>query len=219
MTIQAGSGAGGCVKGVVAPGTGLGEGFLVETNGGQFACGSEGGHVDFAPVGKEQLALLAWMQKKSTVVSYEMVISGSGLANIYDFYRDCCHVDESSWVKKAMQRSSDRTPVIFKGALADDPCPLCRRVVEMFLSILGSEAGNLALKVNARGGIYLGGGIIPRIKDVFTFETFLERFCDKGCMSSLLSEIPVHIILKPDAALTGAAWYGYHSFLRDHNSE
>ncbi len=213
LEIQSVSGPGGEVRGVIAPGTGLGEGLLVDFAGQLFARGSEGGHTDFAPVTAEQLALLAWMQKKSKPVSYEMLIAGPGLAKLYDFCREYHQIAESAWIIESMSQVTDRIPIIVAGAtgtIGDRPCPLCRRVIELFLSILGSEAGNLALKLYARGGIYLGGGILPRLIDHFSFDGFLKSFHAKGPMSGLMKDIPVFLILRTDAALVGAAHFARH---------
>ena len=185
--IQKGNGSKGEVRGVLAPGTGLGEGLLVEIAGQSFVRGSEGGHTDFGPVDAEQLGLLAWMQKKSKPVSYEMLIAGPGLANLYDFCRNYHQIQESAWIVEALSKAMDRIPVIVAGAtgtIGDTSCPLCRRVIDLFLSILGSEAGNLALKLYARGGIYLGGGILPRLMGQFKFDGFLESFSRQGADDS-----------------------------------
>jgi glucokinase len=216
LEIQAAGGQGGEVRGVVAPGTGLGEGLLVEFGGQVYVCGSEGGHTDFAPVDEEQLALLVWMRKKMKPVSYESLIAGPGLAYLYDFCREYHHLRESAWIVESMSKVKDRIPVIVGGAIGipgtpgspgKNPCPLCRRVIELFLSILGSEAGNLALKLYAKGGIYLGGGILPRLANHFTFDGFLKSFRAKGQMSGLMQDIPVYLILRKDAALIGAAHF------------
>lgn len=214
LEIQAACGGAGHVRGLIAPGTGLGEGLLVEYGGQEFVRGSEGGHTDFAPVDEEQLALLVWMRKKQTPVSYEMLIAGPGLANLYDFCKEYHHMEESAWIVEAMRTARDRIPVIVAGVIGatgssgEKPCPLCRRVIDLFLSILGSEAGNLALKLYAKGGIYLGGGILPRLIGHVNFDGFLKSFHAKGLMSGFMRDIPVYVILRRDAALIGAARYG-----------
>ncbi len=208
LTIQPGDGLGGEVRGILAPGTGLGEGFVVELGGRQFVRGSEGGHSDFAPVDEEQLDLLGWMRQRVTPVSYETLIAGPGLARLYDFFRDCYHIPESTWVAEAMAGADDRVPAIVDGVTAgtgEQSCPLCRKVIELFLSVLGSEAGNPALKLYARGGIYLGGGILPRLIGKVDFAGFLDAFRAKGRMSGLMQKIPVYLILRSDAALLGVA--------------
>ncbi len=229
LEIQASGGLGGEVRGVIAPGTGLGEGLSVQIGGQVYVRGSEGGHADFAPVDAEQLALLVWMQKKIQPVSYESLIAGPGLVHLYDFCKEYHNLRESAWIVEAMDKVQDRTPVIVGGAIvipqsidsaagrdraagtagADDknPCPLCSRVIDLFLSILGSEAGNLALKLYAKGGIYLGGGILPRLVNQVKFDGFLKSFHAKGQMSGLMKEIPINLILRKDAALIGAAHF------------
>jgi len=196
------------MKGIIAPGTGLGQGFLLETADRFFARGSEGGHVDFGPVDEEQTALLSWMQKKKQPVSYEMLISGSGIPNLYDFCKAYTDIQPSPHIIEEMAGESDRTPVIIGGATGANSCPLCRKTVDLFLSILGSEAGNLALKLYAKGGIYIGGGIVPRLVGKVSFSGFVSSFLNKGLMTDVVKDIPVHLILKRDAALLGAARIG-----------
>ncbi len=214
LEIQAAPGEAGGVRGLIAPGTGLGEGLLVECGGEEFVRGSEGGHTDFAPVDEEQIALLTWMRKKRQPVSYEMLIAGPGLANLYDFCREYHQLEPSAWIVKAMGRAEDRVPVIVAGVVGatgssgEQPCPLCRRVIDLFLSILGSEAGNLALKLYAKGGIYLGGGILPRLVGHVPFDGFLQSFHAKGQMAGFMRDVPVNVILRRDAALIGAVRYG-----------
>ena len=211
FTIQQGCSGGGEVKGVVAPGTGLGEGLLVDINGQLLARGSEGGHTDFAPLDEEQFALLSWMQKKKRPVSYEMLIAGPGLANLYDFCREYHNLPETPQVVHSMQQAKDRIPVIVNSAIEEPHCPLCSHVLALFLSILGSEAGNLALKVYARGGIYLGGGILPRLVGKVSFDGFLDSFLEKGQMAGFMKDIPVYLIKRRDAALIGAAGFARKS--------
>jgi glucokinase len=196
------------VKGVIAPGTGLGQGFLVETDSSFFARGSEGGHVDFGPVNEEQVALLSWMLKKKQPVSYEMLIAGPGIADLYYFCRDYHSIAESSGIKEQMIKAKDRIPVIVNGAIDSSPCPLCKKAIDLFLSILGSEAGNLALKLYAKGGIYVGGGIIPRLVGKVSFTGFMESFLNKGQMADLMKIFPVYLILRKDSALLGATRIG-----------
>lgn len=207
QTIQPGSGEGGEMRGIVAPGTGLGEGLLAEVDGKVLVLGSEGGHCDFAPIDQEQLALLSWMQKKYRQVSFEMLVSGTGLPNLYQFTLEYYGQSQNLEVAAAIEAAADQTRAIIAGALQPNPCPLCRRTIELFLSILGSEAGNLALKLYAKGGIYLGGGILPRLTSTFSFSGFLRNFQAKGQMADLMNDFPVYLILRSDAALLGTARY------------
>jgi len=196
------------VKGVIAPGTGLGQGFMVKTGSRFFVRGTEGGHVDFGPVNEEQVALLSWMRKKKKPVSYEILIAGPGIVNLYSFCRDYYSIVETPEIKAQMKRKKDLTPVIVNGAIGSSPCPLCKKTIDLFLSILGSEAGNLALKLYAKGGIYVGGGIIPRLVGKVSFSGFMTNFLSKGQMSDLMRSIPVYLILRNDVALLGAARIG-----------
>ncbi|MFV0437545.1 MAG: glucokinase [Desulfopila sp.] len=212
LEIQRGEEQRGQLIGVVAPGTGLGEGLLVQTDGFFFPRGSEGGHTDFGPVDQEQSELLRWMLTRQERVSYENLIAGPGIANLYMFYHDCLGFAELPAVEEELKTVSDTTPVIFAHAFGACPSPLCRKVVELFLDILGAEAGNLALKLYARGGIYVGGGIIPRIVDRADFSGFLRHFRAKSQMRELMESIPVKLIRRSDAALLGAARYGMELF-------
>lgn len=208
IVLQQGAAAQNEVKGVIAPGTGLGQGFMVEFGGSFFARGSEGGHVGFGPVNEEQIALLSWMQKKKRPVSYEMLIAGPGIADLYSFCRGYFSIPESSEIREQINKQKDPTPVIVSGAIDSPRCPLCKETIDLFLSILGSEAGNLALKLYARGGIYVGGGIIPRLVGKVSFNGFMKSFLDKGQMTDLMKNIPVYLILRRDTALLGAARIG-----------
>lgn len=214
LEIQRGNVQQGQLIGVVAPGTGLGEGILVQGDNFFFPRGSEGGHTDFGPIDEEQTDLLKWMLKRRERVSYESLIAGPGVPNLYDFYHEQVGMDEMDHVRAQMAIADDRTPIIFTSAFGDNPCPLCRKVVDLFLNILGAEAGNLALKLYARGGIYIGGGIVPRIADKVSFDGFLANFLAKGKMSQLMTTIPVNLIRKKDAALIGAARYGLELLAR-----
>ena len=202
---------------VVAPGTGLGEAFLVKASNRYQAFPSEGGHADFAPVTTIEQELLAFLQQRLGHLSYEQVCSGMGLPNIYDFYKQRGGAPEEAWIGEQLAASDDSTPVIVNGALASEtPCGLCRAALKTFVSVLGAEAGNLALKVLATGGVYLGGGIPPRILEFFAEDNgFMDAFAGKGRMSELLAAIPVRVITNPKAGLLGAAAYGLQPELED----
>jgi glucokinase len=199
-------------KAVIAPGTGLGEGYLIETETLFLPRGSEGGHSDFAPVNDEQLELLQWLGRRSWPVSYEMLCSGLGIPTLYDFCREQSFFAETKMIREQLDGVRDRTPVIVNGAISREPCPLCQKTVELFLSILGSEAGNLALKLYALGGLYIGGGIMPRLVGKFPFTSFLEAFGRKEKMEHLMARIPINLIRRPDAVLCGAAVFGRRYF-------
>lgn len=196
-------------KAVIAPGTGLGEAFLTWDGSRYRAYPSEGGHVDFGPTTPLQMDMLRYLQKKFDRVSYERVCSGIGIPNIYEFVRECGHAVEPEWLSRELAAVDDPTPVIANAALAEErTCEICAMTLDIFISVLGAEAGNLALKFLATGGIYLGGGIPPRILPLLKGDQFLESFINKGRFSDLLFKIPVHVILNPKVALLGAACHG-----------
>jgi glucokinase len=145
-------------------------------------------------------------------VSYERVCSGIGIVNIYRFLRDKGHAKEPERLTKALAGVSDPVPVIVEKALdPENPCDICVRALELFASILGAEAGNLGLKIMATGGVYLGGGIPPRILPLLKENHFTEAFLRKGRMRNLMARIPVHVIMNAKAALLGAAALGLGS--------
>jgi glucokinase len=193
-------------RGLIAAGTGLGEAVLVWNGKTHMPMASEGGHTDFAPRNEDEIDLLRYLQRTlQGRVSYERVVSGLGMANLYAFLRDEKGMSEPGWLKDRMA-SEDPNAVI--GELAESgESELCVRTLEMFVSAYGAEAGNLALKVLAVGGMYIGGGIAPKILKLIRKGGFMKAFTDKGRLSALLENTPVHIILESRAALIGAASY------------
>ena len=209
VTINRGEAATEGAIGVIAPGTGLGEAFLTFDRSRYRAHASEGGHADFAPTGKVEITLLHYLNKKYEHVSYERVCSGMAIPDIYEFLRDGGYGEEPDWLAGELSGVEDATPVIVKGALGEEKtCELCTTTLDIFVSVLGAEAGNLALKVMATGGLYIGGGIPPRIISLLEKPSFLKAFKNKGRYSDLMGKIPVHVITNPKAALIGAAFYG-----------
>ncbi len=195
---------------VLAPGTGLGEGYLTYDKGVYCAHASEGGHTSFAPVGSLQIGLLTYLNAQGFKhVSYERVCSGGqGIPNLYAYLKTT-GLEEPAWLAEQLSDSRDHTPII--AAAAHDtarPCQLARATLELFVAILGSEAGNLALKVLATGGIYLGGGISPRIIEDLHVSAFQDALRSKGRFRQLLSNMPLHVIMNSKAGLLGAAAYG-----------
>ncbi|PID86978.1 MAG: glucokinase [Chloroflexi bacterium] len=191
---------------VIAPGTGLGEAFLVWNGHKYQAHPSEGGHVSFGPINPDQVNLLEFMLKKFKHVSIERVCSGSGIPNIYACAKHHHLHPEPEWLEKELMKAVDPTPVIVKAAI-QHKIPLCMATLEIFLDILADEASNLALKVLSTGGIYLGGGIPPRILSELQKPRFMEVFSSKGRFSDLMRQMPVHVIRNPKTALYGAAYY------------
>ncbi len=195
---------------VVAPGTGLGEAFLTWENDHYHPHTSEGGHADFAPADELQLGLLHYLQLRYTHVSIERVCSGRGLPNIYNFLKESGRKSEPAWLAEQLASAKDPTPVIVENALDQErACDICRLALETFVAILGAEAGNMALKVLATGGVYLGGGIPPRILPFLSEGRFLQAFLRKGRLSNVLIPTPVYVILNPGVALLGAARHGF----------
>ncbi len=204
--LNQGRAAAGAAIAVIAPGTGLGEAYLVWDGARYRACPSEGGHADFAPANVREAGLLAYLRERFEHVSYERVCSGMGFPNIVAYLKESGAAEEPGWLTERLAAAEDPMPVIVDAALdAKRPCSLCRTALDMFVSILGAEAGNLALKVMAAGGVYLSGGIAPRILPALQADPFLKAFRGKGRMRKLMNEIPIHVILNPKAALLGAA--------------
>ena len=200
--------------GIIAPGTGLGEVIFAWNGSDYLAVASEGGHTDFGPSSESQIQLLDFLKNRYGHVSYDRICSGRGIPAIYDFYKSSGQYEEPDWLSNQLASAEDPAPVIVNAALDETThCDICTKTLELFISILGAEAGNLALKGLTTGGMYLGGGIPPRIRPFLERETFMKSFAAKGRMSYLLADIPVKIILNPKAALIGAASFGLgHKF-------
>lgn len=194
-------------KAVIAPGTGLGEAVLCQREGRYHVIPSEGGHVDFAPTNLLEIRLLRHLMGKFGHVSYERICSGKGIPNIYAFLKKQGFAEELPGMKAALRKAADPTPIIVQKAMAGE-CELSIATLNTFVSVLGSEAGNLALKVMATGGVYLGGGIPPKILAKLKDGTFMASFVNKGRFADLLAHIPVYVILNDRTALFGAACYG-----------
>jgi glucokinase len=188
---------------VIAAGTGLGESSLVWEGDRYYAVASEGGHSDFAPHDAEQIELLRSLAAEFGHVSYERVLSGPGLWNIYKFLRRESRADEPAWLS-AQIAAGDASAAVSEAAIAGRD-PVCVHALTMFCDIYGSEAANLALKVLALGGVYLGGGIAPKILPMLTNGTFVRGFLAKGRLNEILKRIEVRVSLNPAAGLLGAA--------------
>jgi glucokinase len=188
---------------VISAGTGLGEAGMYFDGATLRPFAGEGGHASFAPEGEVQGELFQYLMRKFGHVSCERVLSGPGLVNIYEFLRDTGRGPESPAIVEQM-RTGDPAAAISNGALAD-ACELCDEAVEVFVQIYGAEAGNLALKVLATAGVYIGGGIAPKILSEMQRPFFLDAFLNKGRMKPLLEAIPVLVILNENTALRGSA--------------
>jgi glucokinase len=193
-------------RGLISAGTGLGEALLIWDGKKHNPIPSEGGHCDFAARSNREIAMLEYL--RSTLkgrVSFERVVSGLGIKNVYQFLRDVEKIDEPKWL---CDRMTGEDPNAVIGECAEDgSSSICFETMKTFASAYGAEAGNLALKVLATGGIYLGGGIAPKRLKTMQNGFFMQAFLDKGRMSPLLQSIPVRIILDDSCALLGAAAY------------
>jgi len=216
-TLQAGAPDPAAPIAIIGAGTGLGEGFFIpDSDGTLMAFPSEGGHTDFAPRSSLEFQLLTYLLEKNNLprVSVERVVSGTGIASIYQFFRDTNPREESAamaeifqtWSREIGKRDKtvDLAAEVSKAAMAGGDF-LCEQTMNLFISTYGAEAGNLALKVLPYGGLYVAGGIAPKILPMLQQVSFMKAFSNKGRMRPLLEKIPVHVILDPRVALIGAA--------------
>ena len=194
---------------IIAAGTGLGEAGLAWVDGRYVALASEGGHASFAPSTDEEVRLWHWLFARHGHVSWERVVSGMGLVNVYEFLRDSSPDGEPDWLREQLAAEGPRARII-SSAARQEGVPLAVEALRMFISLYGAEAGNLALKMLATGGVYIGGGIAPQIIDEISEGSFMDAFAEKGRMSDVLRRIPVRVIKNDNTALRGAAYYGAH---------
>jgi glucokinase len=190
-------------RALISAGTGLGEAGLLADGDVYRPYPSEGGHCDFAPQNETEIHLLQHLMARFGHVSFERVLSGPGLYNIYQFFRDTGRAEEPSWLAEEI-RERDPSTVISQHGLKGS-CDLCVQTLDLFVSFYGAEAGNLALKAMATGGIFIGGGIAPKILPKLREPSFLKAFTAKGRVSGVLEAIPVSVILNDKTALLGAA--------------
>ncbi|HEX9880515.1 MAG TPA: glucokinase [Candidatus Binatia bacterium] len=191
---------------VIAAGTGLGEAMLYWDGSQYQPSASEGGHADFAPRSDLEIKLLRYLREKlKGRVSYERVLSGPGLLNIYSFLRDSAHGTEPPWLTEKLKTGDPSATISQLGVTREEP--LCTEALDLFTSIYGAEAGNLALKCLATGGVYVGGGIAPKILPALERGAFLNSFGDKGRFSPLLKRMELKVSLNPGTALLGAAHF------------
>jgi glucokinase len=187
---------------LLAAGTGLGESLIVWTGKDYQICPSEGGHADFAPNNDLEIELLRYLRTSYLHVSYERVLSGPGLHLIYQFLRDT-QKNEPTWFAEKLP-TGDPASLIAEAGIEGKP-DICKNALQLFVSIYGAEAGNMALKTLAMGGVYIGGGIAPKILPALQNGTFMKSFLAKGRYKRLLGKIPVRVILNPHTAILGAA--------------
>ncbi len=193
-------------RALISAGTGLGEAFMIWNGRSHDPFPSEGGHSDFSPRNEDEIDLLRFLkQKYNGRISFERVVSGQGLTNVYEFLREVRGLEEPAWLAERIA-AEDPNAVITELALAAKS-EICEKAMDMFVSAYGAEAGNLALKILSVGGLYVGGGIAPRILEKLKDGTFIKAFTDKGRLSQLLVNMPVRVILESRTALMGAAAY------------
>lgn len=193
-------------KALIAAGTGLGQAILSDDGRHFHPLASEGGHGDFAPRNELEIELLRDLIGRFGHVSYERVVSGPGIFNIYRFLRDVRHIDEPRWLTDRFETEDDPSATISKAGLAGE-AEICVKTLDLFVAVYGAEAGNLALRAKAVRGLYVGGGIAPKILEKLKDGTFMRAFIDKGRYTDFMAAIPVRVVLNVQAALRGAAYY------------
>lgn len=216
LTLQVGKSQPETPIGIIGAGTGLGQGFLIKQGNYYQVFPSEGGHADFAPRTELEFQLLKHLLEKHDIqrVSVERVVSGMGIVAIYQFLRDRKFAVESpdiaqivrTWEQEAGQEEKSVDPgAVIGTAAVEKRDRLCEQTLQLFVEAYGAEAGNLALKLLPYGGLYIAGGIAPKILPLIQNNGFLLNFTQKGRMRRLLEEIPVYVILNPQVGLIGAA--------------
>jgi glucokinase len=203
VTLQAGEPQANGPRAVLGAGTGLGECFLFWQGDHYEVVASEGGHVDFAPAGELQMELLRFLSSKFGHVSYERIVSGPGLVKIHQFLLERGGVQCSPELAQALQ-GDDAAAAISEAAIAGTDSSAAQ-ALDLFLGIYGAQAGNLALTVLARGGVYIAGGIAPKIIDQMKGGAFMNAFRDKGRYAEYLQSIPLHVVMNQEVGLLGAA--------------
>jgi glucokinase len=191
---------------VISASTGLGEAGLLWDGVRQHPFACEGGHADFAPRNDVQIELLKYLLVRFKTVSFERILAGPGIKNVYDFLRDTKREQEPDWLREQMNTAKDPAALISQIAL-EKKATICQQTMSIFLSVYGAEAGNCALKFMSLGGIFVGGSVAVKNISLMQGPEFLEAFFDKGRMRSLLEDIPVKVVLNDDAGLLGAARY------------
>ena len=190
--------------GLVAPGTGLGQALLIFSNGRYQPLASEGGHASFAPSDKSEIELWQYLHMRFGHVSAERVLSGQGLVNIYDWLKSLGTHDEPPVIRETMQETDPARVIAEHAVKANDP--LCQAALQRFCRIFGSVAGNLALTGMTTGGVFLGGGITPKILPVLEKSDFMKAFTAKGRFEELVKKIAVRVIINDHAGMLGAAY-------------
>jgi glucokinase len=194
---------------VIAAGTGLGEAFLTWYGERYIAHAGEGGHADFAPIDPLQIELLMFLMETYGHVSYERICSGTGLWDVYQFFKQRKQMAEPDWLSDLLRDEPHRPRTIVDAAMDPAPaCEICRRTIRMFVQVLGAEAGNLALRLLPSGGLFIAGGLAARLSGFFESDEFLAACQDKGRMSAVVANIPLYLVLDAHTPLYGGAYCG-----------
>jgi glucokinase len=207
-TLHSGTGDGIGNRLVIAAGTGLGQAGLFWDGADHHPFASEGGHADFAPGNEIEFQLLRYLQQRYDHVSWERIVSGQGLSNIYNFLLQHNDQQTPDWLAQQFQ-TGDKSAAISRAAM-DSQDAICQEALAMFIRLYAAEAGNHALKMMAKGGVYLAGGIPPKIIEWLKRPQFMQTFLAKGRMSELMASMPVRVILDDRCGLYGPALYQAH---------
>jgi glucokinase len=191
---------------VISAGTGLGEAGLYWDGFRHHPFPCEGGHADFAPHNELEQELLRYLLKKYDHVSWERILSGPGIRNVYEFLRDSKTEEEPAWLTDQIKQARD-VPALISQLAQEHKSPICERTMKLFVSVYGAETGNCALKFMSVGGMYIGGSIAAKILPLIKQPEFMNAFLAKGRMQPLLKEMPVRVVLNDDAGILGAAHY------------
>ena len=193
---------------IIAPGTGLGEAGLYWDGKYYRPFATEGGHSDFAPRNETDFELFSFLQKKYDHVSWERLLCGPGIINIYHFLKEVKNLEEPEWLREKM--NAQDLPTVISQHTGD--CPICDETMEYFFRFLAHESANLVLKLKATGGLFIGGGITPQLLPLFSKYRFYESYCQSGRLNFLLEKVPVKLILNNKTALLGAAYFGHENY-------
>ncbi|MGB5631209.1 MAG: glucokinase [Waterburya sp.] len=211
VTIKNGRTIPGGNRAVIAVGTGLGEALVIEVDGQSRVIASEGGHSDFGAFDELQSGLLRYIQQQYQRVSYDMILGGLGLVQIYNYLIASGYGVTPPWLSQKINQGEAAAAIGQAGV--NNECEVCAKAIDLFVAILAAEAGNVALRFLARGGIYIGGGIPPRIINKLMQPLFIEHFINKDKITHLLEDIPVYVVLNDQMALQGSAWYALQNIL------
>jgi len=205
---------------IIAPGTGLGEAFMIWDGKKYKSCISEGAHVNFGPRNVTETELLNFIANSHGHVTYELICSGIGIPNIYEFLKEKKGIQEPDWLSDLMKQTDNKTQVIIHSAMENErPNKLVVETIKLFVSVLGAETGNLVLKTMASGGVFLAGGIPGKILTFLDSKDFLKAYSDKGIMTEMMLDVPIQVITNSKTAILGAADYLFQKISEKSSNE